>query len=100
MLRSPEPKQLEEWLEGQTTRWFLHLLRVQLDVTFNRRAEVFFPGEPNKTQETKAHLIGQEAILQDLIECFETQDFSDLESESDQHIRHPSVRGPSPHQAG
>lgn len=92
------PQQLEEWFESPVTEQLLNLLRMRLDLTFQMRASVFFPGEPNKTQEGKAMLIGEEGVLNDLIDAFQEQDLSQIheaeESEIEQ-IRNTPVRRPS-----
>jgi hypothetical protein len=100
MQASPKPKQIEEWCDNEVTRYFLSLLKATLDDTYKRRGEVFYPFEPMRTQEAKAHLIGAEGALQDVIEAIEEKDLSQLEIESEEPVRNPSVRGQSTDQAG
>jgi hypothetical protein len=89
--------QIEEWLEGETTRWFLRVLKERLDATFMRRAEVYYPGEPHRTQEGKAFLLGQEDVLSELIEAFESKQVSELEELDEEHVGNPSLRRPGSH---
>lgn len=82
-----DKKQIEEWCESEGTLFFLHLLKIRLNSTFKQRAEVFFPYEPMKTQEAKAHLIGTESVLDELIEAISQKDLSQLEEpESEERI--------------
>lgn len=88
-------------MSGECAAYLLKLLKVRLDRTYRARAEVFFTGEPFRTQETKAWLLGEESVLSDLIEAFEEKVLSVVEEEeSEEPVRHPSVRGPRPHPAG
>lgn len=100
MQASPKPKQVEEWCENEVTIYLLSLLKANLDDTYKQRGEVFYPFEPMKTQEAKAGLIGSEAVLDALIEAIEQKDLSQLEIESEERVRNPSVRGQSTDQAG
>jgi len=94
-----QKEQLEEWFESPVTRYLLSLLHSRLDHTFALRAQVFFPGEPHKTQEGKATLLGMEGELGDLIEAFSEKDLSLLEVEeaSDEQIGHSPERRPGSH---
>jgi len=99
---SPPQEQIEEWLEGETTRYFLALIRMRLDRTFKDRAEIFFPCEPQKTQEGKLWLLAEEGTLQDIIEAFESKDLSlieDLQTD-EERVRHSPLRRPRPDPAG
>jgi hypothetical protein len=96
---SPKPEQIEEWCDSEVTRHFLKILKSMLDRVYGQRSEVFFPGEPNKTQESKASLLGMEATLDDLIQAIDEKDLSQLEEEEkvDEQVRHTPIRRPSSH---
>lgn len=98
-MSKPHKEQVEEWFDSPVTSYFLSLLKSRLDHTFQLRAEVFFPGEPQKTQEGKATLLGMEDELADLIEAFTEKDLEVLEVEEkvDEQIRHSPERRPSSH---
>ena len=82
--KPPRQEQVEEWAEGEVTAYLLGLLKAKLDHTYHLRAGVYFPGEPNRTQEGKAQLLGMEAELADLIQALEEKDLSQLVEESDE----------------
>jgi hypothetical protein len=87
-----------EWFESPVTQHLVKILKQRLDQTYEIRAGVFCPGEPHKTQEVKAHLLGIEGELADLIEAFDEKDLSQLEEQdSEERVRNPSVRRPSSH---
>lgn len=94
-----QKEQLEEWFESPVTGYFLSLLKSRLDHTFQLRAAVFFPGEPQKTQEGKATLLGMEGELADIIEAFEETDLSllEVEEKADEQVGHSPERRPSSH---
>lgn len=94
-----KPEQIEEWFDNPVTLHFHELLKKRLDDVYAMRADVFFPGEPNKTQESKATLLGMEGELADLLEVFDKKDLSQLEeSEIDQErVRNPSRPGQGAH---
>jgi hypothetical protein len=94
-----QKEQLEEWFDSPVTSYFLSLLQSRLDHTFQLRAAVFFPGEPQKTQEGKATLLGMESELGDLIEAFEEKDLSvlEVEEQADERVRNTSERRSSSH---
>lgn len=100
MPTSPSPKQVEEWLEGEVTRHFRSLLQAKLDDTFRQRGEVFFPYEPNKTQEGKAMLLGSESALQDILDAMDEKDLSQLEIVDEERVRNPPEPGSGANQAG
>lgn len=88
-------EQIDEWVESEVTQYFLGLLKSELDRVFSMRAEVYFPGEPFRTQEAKAMFIGQESSLKDVIEAIETKDFESLEvEEQDEQVGNTSERRP------
>jgi hypothetical protein len=89
MRKDPSPQQLEEWLEGEVTRFFRALIEQKLDETFRQRSEVFHPFEPHKTQEAKAMLLGAESALQDILDAMNEKDLSQLETEDEERVRHP-----------
>jgi hypothetical protein len=97
---SPDPQQIEEWLGAEVTGHFLTLIRMRLERTYQARAEVYFHGEPFRTQESKAWLLGEETVLQDIVEAFESKDFSQIEETDEERVRNPSVRRPRPHPPG
>lgn len=94
-----QKEQLEEWFESPVTSYFLSLLQSRLDHTYELRAEVFFPGEPQKTQEGKATLLGMEGELGDIIEAFTEKDLELLEVEEkvDEQVRNSPERRSSSH---
>lgn len=94
-----DPKDVAEWCENEGTRYFLKVLHDMLDRTYETRANVFFPGEPQKTQEGKATLLGMEHVLDDLIQAIEEKDLSQLETQEPEveQVRYPSVRRPGSH---
>lgn len=88
----------QEWFDSPVTQYFVKILNQRLDQTHELRGDVYCPGEPYKTQEVKAHLLGIEGELADLLEAFEQKDLSQLEEQdSEERVRNPSVRRPSPH---
>jgi len=99
---SPKQQQVDEWIEGSVSTYFLSLIRSRLDRTWQARANVFYMGEPQRTQENKVWLLGEESVLQDIIDAFESKDLSVVEEvETDEeHIRHSPLRRPRTHPAG
>jgi hypothetical protein len=99
---SPSQQQVEEWLEGECCLYFLSLIKARLENAYQARSEVFFFGEPQRTQEGKVWLLGEENVLQDIIESFKEKDLSLIEeAQSDEeHIRNSALRRPHPHPAG
>jgi hypothetical protein len=92
-------EQIDEWMESLVTVHVLELLKQRLEETYELRASVFFPGEPNRTQETKAHLIGEEGALNDIIRALEEKDLSEIyeaEEQADEQIGHSPERGSRP----
>lgn len=87
-------KQIEDWCESEVTLHFLKLVKKRLDETFRQRSEAFFPYEPMKTQEAKAHLIGAEGAFDELIEVISERDFSQLEEPEDERVRNTPLPGP------
>jgi len=49
---------LTEWLEHPVTAWFAQVIQTRADEAVVNRANVFYPGEPNKTQELISRLNG------------------------------------------
>jgi hypothetical protein len=98
MPTSPKPEQVEEWLEGEVTRYLRRLIQSKLDFTFRQRGEIFFPYEPNKTQEGKAMLLGAESALQDLLDAMDEKDLSQLETDDEERVRNSPLWGSSPDQ--
>lgn len=91
-------KDIEEWFESEVTKHFFSLIQERLNTVYQMRAEVFCPGEPYKTQEIKAHLLGAESELADLIDSFTEKDFSNIEEpEVDQQVRNPPRVRPGAH---
>jgi hypothetical protein len=92
-------EQVEEWCESEVTLHLLSLLKQRLDETYKNRAEVFYPGEPNMTQEVKAHLIGEEGAIGDFIRALEEKDLSEIyeAEEQDEQVGHTSERRSSSH---
>ena len=68
MVQPVTQDQVTEWTESPVTQLLLYVLKQQLDETYAERSELFIPGEPNRTQEIRANLIGQEAVYKDVIE--------------------------------
>lgn len=89
-----QKQQLEEWFDSEVTRHVLGLLHKRLDDVFMMRAETFFPGEPQKTQEQKAMLLGEESALKDFIEALEEKDLSEIQAEEidDEQVGHSPER--------
>lgn len=92
-------EQIDEWAEGEVTTYLVALLKAKLDHTYHLRASVFFPGEPNRTQEGKAQLLGMEAELADLIQALEEKDLSQLEvgEPDEERIRNTPIPRPGGH---
>lgn len=94
-----KPEQMAEWFDNPVTQYFHTLLKKRLDDVYAMRADVYFPGEPYRTQESKATLLGMEGELADWIEAFDEKDLSQLE-ESDvdeERVRNPSRPRPGAH---
>lgn len=87
---------LKEWFDSPVTQQFVKTLKNRLDLTYRLRSEVFFPGEPNKTQEAKANLLGCEGELGELVDAFESKNLDMLEvqeTDSAEPVRNsPRVR--------
>lgn len=92
---------LKDWFEGHVTQHFFSLLKSRLELTYRLRSEVFFPGEPNKTQEAKANLLGCEGELGEIVDAFERKTLDILEvqeQDSAEPIRNSPVRRQGAHQ--
>ena len=90
----------KEWFDSPVTRHFVTLLKSRLDLTYRFRSEVFFPGEPNRTQETKATLLGCEGELGEIVEAFERKSLESLEiqeQDSAEPVRNSPVRRQGAH---
>jgi hypothetical protein len=94
-----KPEQIAEWFENPVTQRFHELLKKRLDEAYAQRAEVYFPGEPYKTQESKANLLGVEGELADLVQMFEEKDLSQLEESAidEERVRNPPRPRPGAH---
>ncbi len=89
---------IDEWFESQVTKHFFELIQKRLDTVYEMRSSVFCPGEPHKTQEVKAHLLGAEGELGSLLDAFTEKDLSNIEEpEVDQQVRNPSRIRPGAH---
>lgn len=49
---------LEEWLESPVTAWFAEAILARADIAVQSRANTFYSGEPNKTQEWISYFNG------------------------------------------
>lgn len=88
----------EEWFESPVTKHFVSLLEKRIEAVYQMRGDVFFPGEPNRTQELKAHLLGAESELGQLFDAFTEKDLEQLEEkEVEQQVRNSPVRRPGAH---
>lgn|GEM_PF-4981454 len=90
----------KEWFDSPVTRHFVDLLKSRLDLTYRLRSEVFFPGQPNITQETKANLLGREAELSEIVEAFDRKSLETLEiqeQDSAEPVRNSPVRRQGAH---
>lgn len=90
----------KEWFESPVTNHFVSLLKSRLDLTYRLRSDVFFPGEPNKTQEAKANLLGCEGELSEIVEAFERKTLDILEvqeQDSAEPVRNSPVRRQGAH---
>lgn len=93
-------KDLEEWFDSPVTQRFVKLLKERLEFTHKLRSEVFVPGKPHRTQEAKAHLLGCESELDEILEAFEKKDLEILETQEQEiaePVRNPPVRRPGAH---
>lgn len=92
-------KDFEEWFDSPVTKYFAKLLEQRLDAVYGMRADVFCPGEPNRTQEVKAHLLGAESELGQLLDAFTEKDISQLEEKEfdAEQVRNSPVRRPGAH---
>jgi hypothetical protein len=88
----------EEWFESPVTQHFVKLLEARLEAVYQMRSDVFCPGEPNRTQEVKSHLLGAEAELGQLLDAFTEKDLEQLEEkEVAEQVRNSPVRRPGAH---
>lgn len=69
-MRVIQESQLRDWLDSPVAEVFKYILEKEINDTYSRRAEVFYPGEPHRTQDTKAQIIGEELVLQDFLDMF------------------------------
>lgn len=91
-------KDFEEWFDSQVTRHFVKLIEQRLDAVYAMRSDVFFPGEPNRTQEVKAHLLGAEGELGEILEAFKEKDLTQLEEKDlGEQVRNSPVRRQGAH---
>ena len=91
-------KDIEEWFDSAVTKHFLQLIEQRLDAVYEMRSDVFCPGEPNRTQEVKAHLLGAESELGQILDALREKDLSQLEEkEVAEQVRHTPVRRPGAH---
>lgn len=63
--------ELKEWLDADICAMVTDALKQHLEAIYQERADCFILGDAQKTQETRAMMIGSEQVLQDLIEFFE-----------------------------
>ena len=56
---------LVEWLEHPMTAWLAATMRDRADVAKSNRGEVYYAGEPNKTQEIMCYLNGSRDELEE-----------------------------------
>jgi hypothetical protein len=100
MPTSPSPKQIEEWCESAVAEYLVALLNKRLDTAYQQRAEAFISGEPVRTQEIRANLLGQEAVLDEIIEALEAKNLSQLEEPDDERVRNSPPRRPHSGETG
>lgn len=67
MQKSLVLSEFKHWAEGPVVEIVRYALEQKLAEVYEKRADYFVQGDPNLTQETRAHFMGQEAILGDLI---------------------------------
>lgn len=90
----------KEWFDSPVTQELVKILKSRLDLTYQLRSAVFFAGEPNKTQEAKANLLGCEGELGEIVEAFERKSLESLEiqeTDSAEPVRNSPVRRQGAH---
>lgn len=92
-------KDFDEWFESPVTRHFVSIIEKRFDAVYQMRSDVFCPGEPNRTQEVKSHLLGAEGELGQILDAFTEKDLDQLveEKEVAEQVRNPPVRRPGAH---
>lgn len=59
---------LKDWLDSETVEFLKVALERELKNIYQERADTFISGEPDKTHEIRSNLIGQEAVIQDMLD--------------------------------
>lgn len=78
--------QLKEWLETDICAAVISALKRHLETTYQERSDCFILGEAQRTQETRALLIGSEQTLKDMIEFLEGKDHELMFQDTDIQI--------------
>ena len=85
---------LREWTESPITELIRDLVTKERDAVYEERGALFIEGEAIKTQEIRSNLIGQEAVLQDIIDLINLEesalekyfDLNGVQIENDEEI--------------
>jgi len=75
-----DKRAMEEWLESPITRFVRTMIERRLDTAYHNRGDLYLWGEPVKTQEQRAYLMGAEAELDTIAEFLKTGEMSLLET--------------------
>jgi hypothetical protein len=66
--------QLREFSEGNLAEFLIEYLEKKLEDTYEQRADLLIVGEAAKTQEQRMELLGEEKVLQDMIDILNMED--------------------------
>lgn len=86
MQKSLVLSEFKRWLESPVAETVRYALEQKLAEAYEKRADCYFQGEPEKTQETRAHYMGQESILRDLVELLKVDEDALIEYFTDNGI--------------
>jgi hypothetical protein len=60
--------QLSSWLENPVAQTLHTALTRELENLYKERAEIFLPGKASKTHEIRSNILGQEAVIKDILD--------------------------------
>ena len=77
----PEKAALDEWYEHPVTEYYLEILKARVQECADNKVDVFYPGDPNRTQEDICFLRGGLEELSLHLACILEKDIQELDPE-------------------
>jgi len=79
--QTPTKEAMDEWYDHPVTAYYLEILNVRVQDYIDAKVDVFYPGEPFRTQEDIACYRGIVEELSAQISCLASNDVQELDPE-------------------